>query len=207
MSPSFSSKNGVRYRFYVSTALRGRKHKAGSVPRISAPEIEGVVERAVRERFGLQDASGDLVSDRIERVVLFDASLRITFKAPSNGSSPTTEMSWTRIKAGPTHILPVNAQRKPDQKLLQAVVRSHAWLANLKDNQYASIEELAEAVNIHPKVVRQALRLAFLAPELTSAILEGDHPERLTLRQIPKRLPLAWSAGRELQTFDSVSYL
>ena len=37
MGPSFSSKNGVRYRFYVSTALRGRKHKAGSVTRVSAP--------------------------------------------------------------------------------------------------------------------------------------------------------------------------
>jgi DNA invertase Pin-like site-specific DNA recombinase len=29
MGPSFSSKNGVRYRFYVSRALRGRKHMAG----------------------------------------------------------------------------------------------------------------------------------------------------------------------------------
>jgi site-specific DNA recombinase len=36
MGPSFSSKNGVRYRFYLSTALRGRKHTAGSVPRIFA---------------------------------------------------------------------------------------------------------------------------------------------------------------------------
>src|SRR5207244_397745 len=43
MGPSFSSKDGVRYRFYVSVALRGRKHKAGSVPRISAPEIEQLV--------------------------------------------------------------------------------------------------------------------------------------------------------------------
>jgi len=34
MGPSFSSKNGVRYRFYLSTALRGRKHEAGSVARI-----------------------------------------------------------------------------------------------------------------------------------------------------------------------------
>ena len=50
MGPSFSSKNGVRYRFYVSTALRGRKHKAGSVTRISAPEIEGLVEAALSER-------------------------------------------------------------------------------------------------------------------------------------------------------------
>ncbi|MBK3664784.1 recombinase family protein [Bradyrhizobium diazoefficiens] len=39
MGPTFSSKNGVRYRFYTSTALRGRTHKAGSVTRVSAPEI------------------------------------------------------------------------------------------------------------------------------------------------------------------------
>jgi hypothetical protein len=37
MGPSFSSKNGMRYRFYISTALRGRKHKAGTITRISAP--------------------------------------------------------------------------------------------------------------------------------------------------------------------------
>src|SRR6202022_994900 len=36
MSPSFSNKNGVRYRFYVSSALlRGRKTEAGSVARVS----------------------------------------------------------------------------------------------------------------------------------------------------------------------------
>src|SRR5712672_3521681 len=48
MGPTFSSKHGVRYRFYVSTALRGRKHKAGSVARVAAPEIEGLVEKALR---------------------------------------------------------------------------------------------------------------------------------------------------------------
>jgi site-specific DNA recombinase len=35
MSPSFSTKNGVRYRFYVSSALlRGRKAEVGSVGRV-----------------------------------------------------------------------------------------------------------------------------------------------------------------------------
>ena len=44
MGPSFSSKNGVRYRFYVSSALlRGRKASAGSVARVAAPEIEGAI--------------------------------------------------------------------------------------------------------------------------------------------------------------------
>ena len=41
MSPSFSTKNGVRYRFYVSSALlRGRKAAAGSVGRIAAARLK-----------------------------------------------------------------------------------------------------------------------------------------------------------------------
>jgi site-specific DNA recombinase len=44
MSPSYSTKNGVRYRFYVSSALlRGRKTDVGSVGRLSAAEIESAV--------------------------------------------------------------------------------------------------------------------------------------------------------------------
>lgn len=40
MSPSYSTKNGIRYRFYVSSALlRGRKADAGSVGRVPAAEI------------------------------------------------------------------------------------------------------------------------------------------------------------------------
>jgi DNA invertase Pin-like site-specific DNA recombinase len=72
MGPSFSSKNGVRYRFYVSTALRGRKHLAGSVSRISAPEIEEAVRRAVREKLDTNSVAPDgSLIDRIERVILY----------------------------------------------------------------------------------------------------------------------------------------
>ena len=47
MSPSFSTKRGVRYPFYVSSALlRGRKSQAGSVTRVSATEIETTVLRS-----------------------------------------------------------------------------------------------------------------------------------------------------------------
>ena len=47
-----------------------------------------------------------------------------------------------------------------------------------------------EANRIHPKVVRQALRLAFLSPGVASAILEGKQPASLSLARIPKLLPL-----------------
>jgi len=37
-----------------------------------------------------------------------------------------------------------------------------------------SIEALAASVKLHPKVVRNEKKLAFLAPGLTKAILTGD---------------------------------
>jgi site-specific DNA recombinase len=66
-------------------------------------------------------------------------------------------------------------------------------VADLASSRYASIEELATCAKLHPKVVQQALRLAFLSPDLTSAIIEGTQPAGLTLGKIPKLLPLDWS--------------
>jgi site-specific DNA recombinase len=63
---------------------------------------------------------------------------------------------------------------------------------------HESIEQLAEASQLHPKVVRQSLRLAFLSPDATSAILEGRQPAGLSLARIPKLLPLPWTKHRHL---------
>jgi hypothetical protein len=68
----------------------------------------------------------------------------------------------------------------------------------LRGGAYDSIEQLAEANGFHPKVVRQGLRLAFLSPDITSAILEGRQPRGLSLVRIPKLLPLSWAEHRPL---------
>jgi site-specific DNA recombinase len=67
-----------------------------------------------------------------------------------------------------------SADREPNQKLLQSFVRAHAWLSDLADNRFSSIEELASKADIHPKVMRQALKLAFLAPNIVTPILAGE---------------------------------
>jgi hypothetical protein len=67
-----------------------------------------------------------------------------------------------------------------------------------QEGAYQSIEQLAEANSLHPKVVRQGLRLAFLSPEVTSTILEGRQPKELALAQIPKLLPLTWAQHQHL---------
>jgi hypothetical protein len=85
-----------------------------------------------------------------------------------------------------------------NESLVQSVVRAHAWMHLLQDSAYNSIEELADANNIHPKVVRQNLRLAFLSSEVVSAILDGSQPASLSLAQIPKLLSLKWTDHRSL---------
>ena len=59
MSPSHANKKGVRYRYYVSHAmLQGRKDDAGSVPRVSAPDIEALIVAAVRDHLKEAGANG-----------------------------------------------------------------------------------------------------------------------------------------------------
>jgi hypothetical protein len=108
------------------------------------------------------------------------------------------EIPWTAAPSLCSTQVQPDSDRQPDPKLLQAVVRAHAWLSDFQSGRFSTIEELATAAKIHPKVARQALRLAFLAPEVTSAILDGDQSERVTLRAIPKLLPLAWARHRQL---------
>src|SRR5260370_18056129 len=61
-----------------------------------------------------------------------------------------------------------------DQKLVQALVRVHRWAESLAKGEFGSVEELAGSVNLHPKVVRSEIRMAFLAPEITDSALTSS---------------------------------
>ena len=79
MSPSFSTKNGVRYRFYVSSALlRGRKAVSGSVTRVSAQAIEQVIVEALRVQHpDLQANDAELVDRHLLRAQLGDGEIKL----------------------------------------------------------------------------------------------------------------------------------
>jgi site-specific DNA recombinase len=201
MSPSFSSKNGVRYRFYVSSALlRGRKEAAGSVSRIAATEIETAVLAAVKKRMGGQFENDGAAVEMIERVVISHDQLHVR-TAASDPDETALEIKVPRSTeaAGTTAI--VNNSGSDDGRndsLIQSMVRSHAWLRAMSDGTYESVEALAEASNLHPKVVRHALRLAFLSPVVSSEILNGGNTSTLSLARIPNKLPLAWKEQQRL---------
>jgi hypothetical protein len=52
---------------------------------------------------------------------------------------------------------------------------------------------LAAKNSIHPKVARKAIRLAFLAPQITSMIISGEQPQSMTLAILQEASVLSWS--------------
>jgi site-specific DNA recombinase len=203
MSPSFSTKNGVRYRFYVSSALlRGRKAEVGSVGRVPAADIERAIVLALKTQE--QQGSGALsLVGAVERVVVAHDHLLIRITdVPDEDGGPTQEIRipWSSRATGTATV--VQSGNTPEtarnESLIQSIIRAHAWIQHLHDGIYESVETLGEANRLHPKVVRQALRLAFLSPDITSAILDGRQPSELSLTQIPKLLPLQWNDQRRL---------
>ncbi len=196
MSPSFSSKNGVRYKFYVSSALlRGRKLEAGSIARVSATDIELTLIDALRERLKIDKAvlDADVIETHVERADLGKRTVQITTLPRAKIRSNQFTISWQPRQPGSVSIMAADGGREPNAKLVQALVRAHAWLRALQSDRFDTVEALAASIKLHPKLVRQELRYAFLASTITAAILNGDQPAALSLARIPKTLPLAWS--------------
>src|SRR4029079_15063705 len=73
MTPTHTRKGATKYRYYVSCALvQGQSEEAGSISRISAPEIEAFVAKSVRDQRGLSVDLDDkaLVHNHVMRVDL-----------------------------------------------------------------------------------------------------------------------------------------
>jgi DNA invertase Pin-like site-specific DNA recombinase len=203
MSPSFSSNNGVRYRFYVSSALlRGRKAAAGSVGSVAVAEIESAVLAALKTHRHDGNPEGACAAiETLERVVVARDRLLITTAGTAGGGSTTEiRVAWAiKAKDAATAVEGNGvSEGTRNDALIQSIARAHAWMHCLREGTYETIEQLAEANSLHPKVVRQNLRLAFLSPDVTSSILEGRQLAGLSLARIPKLLPFPWTEHRRL---------
>src|SRR5215218_4919189 len=99
MTPSYAVKNGARYRYYVSCVLaQGRKHEAGSVPRVPAPEIDGIVLKALREANDTADedlSERELVLERLARVVVRTGRLEISLSLSDDAEPKRLDLPWS----------------------------------------------------------------------------------------------------------------
>lgn len=90
----------------------------------------------------------------------------------------------------------------PDAVLIKAVVRAHQWFEMLKNRTVESITEIAKAEGLPRTYVSSVIPFALLAPDITSAVLEGTQPIDLSLdRLINAKLPLDWAEQRSVLGF------
>ena len=92
---------------------------------------------------------------------------------------------------------------KPDSNLTKLLVRAHRLKEKLRGNPGARVADLAMTEKLSPSYAAMLLRLTFLAPDITRAILEGRQPSGFTAQRLVTHaaLPLAWPDQRQALGF------
>jgi hypothetical protein len=86
-----------------------------------------------------------------------------------------------------------------DPALGSALVRAEAWKRRLIGGEGATLETIADEEKLNQSYASRMLRVAFLAPDLKQAVLDGTAPEALSLYAIMHRgLPLDWDEQRAM---------
>lgn len=90
----------------------------------------------------------------------------------------------------------------PDTKLIAAVARGHCWFEELRTGAAPSVQALVDRHGVDQGDVSRILPLAFLAPDIVEAILQGRQPVELTAARLKRiGLPLCWAEQRRALGF------
>jgi site-specific DNA recombinase len=160
-----------------------------------------------------------LIRQLIDRVILSEKDIRIVVSRSglamlcgieidaSKSAEPfVLQVAATLRRLGKEKKLIVGGQtssQKLDPALIKAIVRAHRWFEMLRTSQVQSISEIAAKEKLSRTYVISLLPLAFRAPDIVEAILEGRHPIGLSLVRIlaqPQPL-LEWGAQRSAFSF------
>jgi site-specific DNA recombinase len=83
---------------------------------------------------------------------------------------------------------------KTDPALVKALAQAHDWFGQLLNGKSRSINEIAAAEEKASSYVGRVLRLAFLAPKIQEAIVEGNQAPELVAKRLilHETLPREW---------------
>ena len=87
---------------------------------------------------------------------------------------------------------------KPDARLIKLLLKAHRFNATLVGSDDVPFAALAKREGVSPSYFTRLVRLSYLAPDITQAILDGHQPRDLTAEKLLEhsRLPLAWHDQR-----------
>jgi hypothetical protein len=100
--------------------------------------------------------------------------------------------------------LPAGEQKSaPNQILIKAVVRAHAWRRMLESEDGLSVRQLAARQNLSHRYINRLLPLAWLAPDVVEAIIVGTQLPEVSLDQLTAEFPIEWADQRRLLALGS----
>jgi hypothetical protein len=215
--------NGRRYRYYVSQALlQNDRSRAGTVNRVPAQAIERLVDTEIRRLWSASEggtsepAEVNLAPrDFVDRVILCKDKVEIFMfeeeaKKLAPHDSPAISTTWPHqpkkfsvsvrlARRGRSGRLESSDGKvhdqvgRPDAAVVKAISRAHNWLGRFERGEVASYHELARAEGFTPGYVRGVMQLAFLAPPLVEAFLDGRRRLRGgVVELLNDSLPLSW---------------
>ena len=171
---------------------------------------------------GAFPAKRRLVQDIVARIELSDRAIAIHLKRDRllrrlGCPAPTGEQAETHRIVRPLALKRRGVERKivlcegadsdgqADPQLQLLVAQAYRWNAMLVRGQASSVRALSKQVGVLEYEVSRVLPLAYLAPDIVEAILEGRQPIELTAQRLKRigSLPRAWPAQRALLGFPT----
>jgi len=155
----------------------------------------------------------DVVADQIDihfRPARLGALLDVATPLPSASDDETQILSVTiRLRhAGREITMRIDgtdpfATAKPDARLIKLLIRARRFNATLLDSDGVPFAALAKRQGVSTSYFTRLVRLSYLAPDITEAILDGRQPSDLTADKLlaHSRLPLGWPEQRNVLGF------
>jgi hypothetical protein len=135
--------------------------------------------------------------------------LRLPWLAPGittaivNGRKPPQLTAQTLMRLTPL-VENADDQTPADPSLLRILARAHHIQARLIQNPKLTMLDIAREEQVSAPYLYSLLRLPWLAPDITTAIINGRKPPQLTaktLMRLTPRLPAGWAEQRKLLGF------
>jgi len=221
MIPTHATKAGIRYRYYVSTPVlhgEAKTASAGSVSSVPAADIEDTVVKCLNEhhaakqdkpktsavRLGDRDDLVELVAGIVVHRDRLIVRLKRVYaeEAPDCPDDKSLTIPWQKppSKRSRQILLPHNASRsdvRPEQferraRLVSAIARGRRWLDDVVSGRVTTVKDLCTRENCSVRRVNMTISLAFLAPNLVKAAVEGRLPRGIGIERL-RDLSTEWS--------------
>src|SRR5258706_889622 len=219
--------SGIRYRYYVSLPhLQGESKtvSVGSVSRIPATDIEAIIVKSVNEHLVAQhgeptsrpahsDDRGVMSAEEVLRIDVHRDRLLVRFKSAGTeeGSDSTDgqllSIPWQKppsrksrqilipLGVPRNEVRPIRIERRA--RLVNAIARGRRWLDEIVSGSVTNIEQIATRQKCSVRQVNMTISLAFLAPDLVKAAVEGRLPRGIGVERL-RDAPAEW--GRQFET-------